>query len=142
MASGASTTRRGRSGRASAPAGPETTADAGEADRADEGGDARTLLVAALVGAAIGAGIGLLASQALEEEPTMTRVVRSARRRAGRSVRRGAAAVGSAGDALGDARDAVGEFASRARSAFEDALEREVKQLRRNARRQRRRFGL
>jgi len=75
----------------------------------------------------------------------MSVVMRSARKRVKRGVRSGrkaASAAGSAaGEALGDARDAVGHFAERARDSFESALQREVRQLRKAARRRRRRLA-
>ena len=107
--------------------------------------ETRALLTAALIGAAIGAGLGLLASRSIDED-NVGAMLRSARKRARGGLRRGtkaAGAIGSrAGGAIGGARDAVGDFASTAREAFDDLLEREVRQLRKAARRQRRRFGL
>jgi monoamine oxidase len=104
-----------------------------------------TLIAAALIGAAIGAGLGLLASRALEDEGVSV-MLRSARRRAGREIRRrsrAAARLGSAaGEAIGDTRDSIADLAARARDSFEDVLQREVRQLRKAARRQRRRLGL
>ena len=117
-----------------------------ETTQSDAGAeDARTLLTAALIGAAIGAGLGLLASRALDDD-SVRGTIRQVRRRGGRAIRRRTAAVSelgsAAGEALGGARDTLGEYAERARDAFESALQREVKQLRRSARRQRRRLGL
>lgn len=113
------------------------------------GDDTTTVLTAALIGAAIGAGLGLLASRAFDDDD-VTAMFHAARKRARRGIRRGSAAAGAAagaigeraGGAIGDARDAVGEFASHARDSFETMLEREVRQLRKAARRQRRRLGL
>jgi hypothetical protein len=105
-------------------------------------GDVRetgTLITAALIGAAIGAGLGLLASRTFDEDSGVSVLMRTARKRASRELRRRSSA---AGEAIGDARDAAAEFATRARDAFEDVLQREVKQLRKAARRQRRRFGV
>jgi hypothetical protein len=45
-------------------------------------------------------------------------------------------------DAAESARDVLGHFADQARGVFESALTREIRQLRRAARRQRRRVGL
>jgi hypothetical protein len=108
-----------------------------------ESEDTATLMTAAIIGAAIGAGLGLLASRMMDDD--MAVMVRSARKRVRRGVRRGSAAAGerlsSAGEAIGGAREAVGDFASRARDTFEDVLQREVRQLRKAARRQRRRLG-
>lgn len=89
--------------------------------------DARALLTAALLGAAIGAGLGLLASRAMTDDSVVAAVQRSGRR-SGRALRQRSEAIRSA--------------ASDAREAFEAALAREVKELRRGARRQRRRLGL
>jgi hypothetical protein len=99
----------------------------------------------ALIGAAIGAGLGLLASRAFDEDD-MAGMMRSARKRAGRAVRRRAAAAAKLGTAtsraIGGASESVGDFASHAREAFEDALRREIRDLRKAARRRRRRLGL
>ncbi|AHG90719.1 hypothetical protein J421_3182 [Gemmatirosa kalamazoonensis] len=137
---------RGRSGRASAR-GEETTRNEPRESNATgtaSDDDTNALLGAALIGAAIGAGLGLLASRAFEGD-AMSVVMRSARKRVKRGVRSGrkaASAAGSAaGEALGDARDAVGHFAERARDSFESALQREVRQLRKAARRRRRRLA-
>lgn len=111
--------------------------------REDAGADeARGLLTAALIGAAIGAGLGLLASRAMTDDSVVAAVERSGRR-TGRAIRRRSREVSkSAAESLGDAREGVADFARHAREAFESALEREVKDLRRAARRQRRRLGL
>jgi hypothetical protein len=105
----------------------------------DDARETGTLLTAALIGAAIGAGLGLLASRAIDEDSGVSVLMRTASKRASRELRRRSSA---AGEAIGDARDAAAEFASRAREAFEDVLQREVRQLRKAARRQRRRFGV
>jgi hypothetical protein len=136
---GAAGGTRAKSARGSARDETETT----ERPREDEGEDYGTLVAAALIGATVGAGLGLLASRMLDDD--MAVMVRTARKRVRRGVRQGvksAGAIGSsAGEAIGDARGAVGDFASRAREAFEDVLQREVRQLRKAARRQRRRLG-
>jgi hypothetical protein len=99
------------------------------------GGD---LLVAGLVGAAIGAGIGLLFSgggrSVVETLPVRaTKLQRKVRRMAASRAR--SARISDAGDAVRDA-------AERAREAFEDLLARESRSLRRSLRRRRRSLGL
>lgn len=87
------------------------------------------LLIAALLGAALGAGIGLIAARGLApDEPTVLRTARRVRRSASR--------------ALHDAPSAVGNLASDARRAVEEAVERELRQMRRAMRRRRRELGL
>ncbi|MGZ8492433.1 MAG: hypothetical protein ACXWZS_09550 [Gemmatirosa sp.] len=87
------------------------------------------LLIAALLGAAVGAGVGLLAARAMaDEEPAVLRTARRVRRSAGR--------------ALHDAPSAVGNLASDARRAVEEAVERELREMRRAMRRRRRELGL
>lgn len=87
------------------------------------------LLIAALLGAALGAGVGLLAARTLaDDEPAVLRTARRVRRSAGR--------------ALHDAPSAVGSLAADARRAVEQAVEREMRQMRRAMRRRRRELGL
>ena len=89
------------------------------------------LLIAALLGAALGAGLGLLASRAMQDEtPEVVKIARSAGRTARRAVRRT--------PSLYDAGGAVGEVIADARSA----VERELRQLKRAMRRRRRELGL
>lgn len=103
----------------------------------DEPTNRTDLALAALVGAALGAGIGLLARNLLAEDPSVA--ARSARlmQRARRSIppRAMRAAAGDAGDAV---RDAIAD----ARASAERALAREVREFRRALRRRRRRLGL
>jgi hypothetical protein len=117
------------------------TDESAQRDRAAE--ETRMLGSAALLGAVIGAGLGLLLSRAFEREPTMTDALRVARRKSGRAIKRRTSAVSEMGsDAAESARDVLGHFADQARGVFESALTREIRQLRRAARRQRRRVGL
>ena len=98
------------------------------------------LIAAALLGAAVGAGLGLLASRYVDADDLRDRVV-SASRRMNHGLRRGISrGVKQVRRRAPDMPD-VREYADRARAAFEDALEREVRALKRGARRQRRRFG-
>jgi hypothetical protein len=98
------------------------------------------LIAAALLGAAVGAGIGLLASRYVDTDDLRDRVV-SASRRMNRGLRRGISrGVKQVRRRAPDLPD-VREYADRAREAFEDALEREVSALKRGARRRRRRLG-
>ena len=112
--------------------------------RSTDENETGALLAAAVLGAALGAGLGLLVGRALDTD-VGSLVMRSARKRVrtgAKRVRRVASSAGSAaGGAFDDTREAVGDFASHARERLEDALEREVKQLRKLARRQRRRLG-
>jgi hypothetical protein len=98
------------------------------------------LIAAALLGAAVGAGLGLLASRYVDTGDLRDRVV-SASRQMNRGLRsglsRGIKQVRRRAPELPDVR----EYAERARAVFEDALEREVRALKRGARRRRRRFG-
>jgi hypothetical protein len=93
------------------------------------------LLIAALLGAAVGAGLGLLASRAMHDEtPEVVKIARSAGRSARRVVRRT--------PSLSDAGGAVSDVISDARTAVERAVERELRQLKRAMRRRRRELGL
>lgn len=93
------------------------------------------LLIAALLGAALGAGVGLLASRVLApEEPAVVRGVRRVHRTASRALRD----VPS----VGDATSAVGSLVADARTAVEEAIERELRQMRRAMRRRRRELGI
>jgi hypothetical protein len=124
----------------------ESTRPSGRAyDRDVDEGDEETmmdddrpqadLLIAALLGAAVGAGLGLLASRAMQDEtPEVVKIARSAGRSARRAVRRAPSLSGAGG--------AVGDVISDARSAVERAVERELRQLKRAMRRRRRELGL
>jgi uncharacterized protein YoxC len=138
------TTRKGRTRGASSRASARDEDTMSDEPRDTESEETATLVTAAIIGAAIGAGLGLLASRVMDDDVSV--MVRSARKRVGRGVRRGSAAAGalgaSAGSAVRGAGETVGDFATRARDTFEDMLQREVRQLRKAARRQRRRLGL
>jgi hypothetical protein len=115
--------------------------DAPDADE-DDGSEINTgeLVAAALLGAAVGAGLGLLASRYVDTDDLRDRVMAASRRMnrgLQRGVKRGIKQARRRAPELPDVR----EYAARARQAFEDALEREVHALRRGARRRRRRFG-
>ena len=93
------------------------------------------LLIAALLGAAVGAGVGLLASRALtDDSSTMDRAVRQIRRRSSRVVR----AVPDVGDMASSISDSVSD----ARRAAERTIEREMRAMKRALRRRRRELGL
>ena len=107
--------------------------------------------MAGLIGAALGAGLGLLAGRAVIEEresfaeAAMRRASRARRdlgrkaQRAERAVRRGgSAAADDAGEALAAAVRAIG----RTREEFGDRIERELRALRKLARGSRRRGWL
>ena len=94
------------------------------------------LIAAALLGAAVGAGLGLIASRYVDSDDLRDRVM-SVGRQMQSGVRRGIKQVRRRAPELPDVRG----YAEKAREAFEDALEREVRALKRGARRRRRRFG-
>jgi hypothetical protein len=122
--------------RPSAPA----SARAEDTDMEDEGmeGDERPnadLLIAALLGAAVGAGVGLLASRAFaDDSSTMDRAVRQIRRRT-RTVRRAVPDVG-------EMAASVSGTVSDARRAAERTFKEEMRAMRRALRRRRRELGL
>ena len=105
------------------------------------------LLTAALLGAAVGAGLALLAGGGRSKPSTFGEVLRDAsghtRRLAGQAAR-GAATRGAkmARDLGDDASDSVRRYAGDAREAIDEAVAREVRELRRAVRRQRKRLGL
>ena len=113
------------------------------------------LLTAALIGITIGAGITFM----LRRGPSGSRPVSPIMKGVGRSAGwagRNAARLGSAGarwtakrgEELWDRiphdeiRDGVSDYAGRAREAIDDAVEAELKSLRRAIRRQRKRLGV
>ncbi len=116
---------------------PESDRDLQIADDDLELGDLRRtdVIVAGIVGAALGAGLGLLALRAWEEErPAVVRGARRVRRRAERALRD----VPAPAELTGAVRDVVAD----ARAAAEEAVERELRALRRAVRRRRRQLGL
>ncbi len=98
--------------------------------------DTRGLVAAAVLGAALGAGLGLLATRLVDADDVRDTIA-TARRGMGRGVKRGVRAARRSATAA----VAVKGYAERAREAFEDALAREVRDLRRAVRRRRRKFG-
>ena len=122
-----------RSGRAYARA-----ADAvrEEVDELREALPSNDVLIAGLVGAAIGAGLGLLISNSGRAQSFPVRA-----RKLGRKGQR-VVASRIAGVNFGDAGGAMRDYADRAREAFEDLLERESRDLKRALRRRRRSLGL
>ena len=106
------------------------------------------LLTAALIGAVIGASATLLLRPP-RRAPTTRRLVADAARAVGRDVRRqvprgGRRASGWASEHLRpeEIRDQVGGFVSAARDAINDAVEEELRDLRKSIRRQRRKLGI
>jgi len=124
---------RERSGRAYARA-----ADAvrEEVDELREALPSNDVLIAGLVGAAIGAGLGLLLSNSGRSKSFPVRA-----RKLGRQGQRVIAARMS-GARLAETGGAMRDYAERARDAFEDLLERESRSLKRALRRRRRSLGL
>ena len=109
--------------------------EGGETGSRDELGN-RDLIAAAILGAAVGAGLGLLATRLVDTDDVRDTIA-VARRGMSRGVKRGVRAARQSASAAA----AVKDYADRAREAFEDALEREVRDLRRAVRRRRRKFG-
>jgi gas vesicle protein len=126
-------------------------ADQPDSDAEDVGGSDEPsragLLAAGLLGAALGAGLGLLAARAADDERRASLADEAARRtararrdvgrkaeRAARTVRRGSAeAADDASEAIAAAVRALG----RTREEFGDRIDRELRALRKVARRQR-----
>ena len=125
------------------PSAPESARAEGP-DVDDEGmdGDERPsadLLIAALLGAAVGAGVGLIASRAFaDDSSTMDRAVRQIRRRT-RTV--GGSVGRSIPDVAGLA-SSVSDSVSDARRAAERTFKEEMRAMRRALRRRRRELGL
>ena len=107
-----------------------------EMDELREAMPANDVLIAGLVGATIGAGVGFLLSSGGRSE-TLPARARSLQRKGRRAI---AARVPTA--AMADAGEAMRDYAERAREAFEDLLEREARSLKRAIRRRRRSLGL
>jgi hypothetical protein len=132
----ASTARTGRgSGRGS------TRTPASEAEREQE----LDLLTAALLGAALGAGIALLVGGVAWRQPPRSglgHVVHGVKQ-TGRELRDGAAKRGRRAASLGGVvGESVRDYAERARAAIDEAVDHELRDLRRLARRQRKHLGL
>jgi hypothetical protein len=103
------------------------------------------LLTAALLGAALGAGVALLVGGVAWRQPSrsgMGHVVHGVRQ-TGRELREGVTRRGrgasSAGAGVGKS---VRDYAERARAAIDEAVDHELRDLRRLARRQRKHLGL
>ena len=128
------------------PQGGRSTRASGRATGADLRGEGRDyerdeqydLLTAALIGVAIGAGAALLINAAVPRRRP-AHPLRAAMQRGGKVVRRGGRAAMAAPDAV---RAQVGDYLESARETITDAVESELKDLRRSIRRQRRRLGL
>jgi hypothetical protein len=113
------------------------------------------LLTAALIGITIGAGITFMLRRGPSGDRPVMPVVRGVGRGAGWAGRQ-AAKAGSAGarwtakrggqlwDSIprDEIRDGVSDYAGRARAAIDEAVESELKDLRRAIRRQRKRLGI
>ena len=107
-----------------------------EAVRAAVKGERIDLLAAALLGAAVGAAAALIASGSSRRPPIVRGVQRGARR---------AGALGTAAIERIPGREAAGavrEYIDTARGAIDDAVEQELRELRRAVRRQRKRIGV
>jgi hypothetical protein len=148
--------RRGRlsdpdSAHAADPDGPATSGDEAHAEEFAAEPSPVAFVAAGLLGAAIGAGLGLLARRAVADdraalaEVAARRAARARREvsrraeRAERAVRRGTvAAVDETGDAIAAAVRALG----RTREEFSDRIDRELRTLRKLARGKRRRGWL
>jgi hypothetical protein len=133
---GGSGTRSGRgSGRGT------TRRGGGEADREQD----FDLLTAALLGAALGAGVALLVGGVAWREPRRSGVeqvirgVKQSGRELGKGARRSSrrAVAASSGAA-----ETLREYVEGARSAIDDAVSHELRDLRRLARRKRKQLGL
>jgi gas vesicle protein len=106
-----------------------------ERARLDDTRPSADLLIAALLGAAVGAGVGLLASRAMaDDSSTVDRAVRQFRKGSRRVVR----AVPDVGHVASSISDGVSD----ARRAAERTIEREMRAMKRALRRRRRELGL
>lgn len=93
------------------------------------------LLIAGLIGAALGAGLGLLAARAMAEEvPPVVSAARRLRKRAGRAIDRT--------PSVRDVGSAVSQVVEDARERVEQAVQRELRQMQRAMRRRRRELGV
>ena len=99
------------------------------------------LLTAAVLGAAIGAGIALLVSSVSMPSRPVRHPVRKAMNRGGKWARQRGSAIGEMLDPE-SLRDNVRDYVESARDTVSDTVESELKDLRRSIRRQRRRLGL
>jgi gas vesicle protein len=123
--------------RTSAPASAHAEDHDVEDERAglDDTRPSADLLIAALLGAAVGAGVGLLASRAMaDDSSTVDRAVRQFRKGSRRVVR--------AVPDVGHVASSISEGVSDARRAAERTIEREMRAMKRALRRRRRELGL
>lgn len=109
------------------------------------------LLLAIGVGLALGAGIALVARERARRRRPMARLERFARRGAKEARRlrdRGAKWAAERGEALRDGvpvseiGDSVAEYLETARQSIDDAVNREIRDLRKAIRRERKRLGV
>jgi hypothetical protein len=109
------------------------------------------LLTAALLGAVIGAGATLLLRRGPEGYRPMTPIMRGAASGARTAGRVGARGARWAGEKAGEAWDSrarkvaerhVRDYVSSARERIDNAVNAEIRDIRRNLRRQRRRLGI
>jgi hypothetical protein len=120
--------------------------------RDDEGPrDEYDLLIAMALGVVLGTGLTLLFRRGPRGRRPATMMVRAAGRgaaQAGRSGMEGARWMARRGEKMLDSLpvdevgDAIGEYLDAAREAIDDVVAREVKDLRKAVRRQRKRFGV
>jgi hypothetical protein len=128
----------------------------------DQGEAQFDLLTAALIGVAVGASATLLFSRGPRGVRPVVPMMKAAGRgakwaglagaegamwlgkRGASGVRRGASAAADAGEELWDAvpREEIQEYVEHARGKINDAVEQELRELRRAVRRQRKRIGL
>jgi hypothetical protein len=104
------------------------------------------LLTAALLGAAVGAGLAALATSGRRKPHLSAALVaamqpgrKAAMKMGSRMLHRGAKAARDLGE---DTTDSVRRYAEAAREAIDEAVAREVRDLRRAVRRRRKRLGI
>jgi hypothetical protein len=131
---------------------PET---AGELEQEYEHDNEYDLLTAALIGATIGAGLTYVLRRSTSGQRPLTPMLRGLGRsavwtgqRAAKYGVAGARWAADRGDALweriprDEIREHVSDYVNRAREAIDDAVESELRDLRRTVRRQRKRLGI
>ena len=103
------------------------------------------LLTAAVLGAALGAGLALLVGGAAWRQPKRSGMghVLHGVKLTGRELREGAVKRGRRASSMGgEVGESVRDYAARARRAIDEAVDHELRDLRRLARRQRKHLGL